>query len=347
MAQTGVALGFLEEAEHWQLQSYQFPSKVGGKPAWLSQLDIPGLPELACGKCQLPTAFLMQVYAPITGQDRSFHRTLFVFCCKTPDCYSRNDSRCLKVFRSQLPRRNDFYPYDPPSDEDPNWTERDPCVHGSGVKLCKLCGCPGQKVCSKCHAVSYCSKEHQTIDWKHCHKKECCKQVPSSAVPSPFLFPELELVTEPEEHQKEESSQLVGDAQNNVECSSLVDDLAEAELENMAMHETEDGKVFQKFKRRIASEPHQVLRYFRDGSPLWVSSEHVPVEKGIPHCSCGSRRIFEFQVMPQLLNDLKVDSPDASIDWGTLAVYTCADSCDKGNKYSSEFIWKQDFTEHK
>lgn len=157
-----------------------------------------------------------------------------------------------------MPRRNDFYPYNPPSDEDPNWTERDPCVHSSGVKLCKLCGCPGQKVCSKCHAVSYCSKEHQTIDWKHCHKKECCKQgnytatinchticnndeivfsarlkhknstfntclVPSSAVPSPFLFPELELVTEPEEHQKEESSQTVGDAQNNVECSSLVD----------------------------------------------------------------------------------------------------------------------------
>ncbi|NP_001134666.1 programmed cell death protein 2 [Salmo salar] len=346
MAETGVALGFLEEAEHWRLQSHQFPSKVGGKPAWLSQLDIPGLPELACGKCQLPTAFLLQVYAPITGQDRSFHRTLFVFCCKTPDCYSRNDSRCLKVFRCQLPRRNDFYPYNPPSDEDPNWTERDPGVHGSGVKLCKLCGCPGQKVCSKCHAVSYCSKEHQTIDWKHCHKKECCKQVPSSAVPSPFLFPELELVTEPEEHQKEESSQMVGDAQNNVECSS-VDDLAETELEDMAMHETEDGKVFQKFKRRIASEPHQVLRYFRDGSPLWISSEHVPVEKGIPHCSCGSRRIFEFQVMPQLLNDLKVDSPDASIDWGTLAVYTCADSCDQGNKYSSEFIWKQDFTEQK
>lgn len=45
--------------------------------------------------------------------------------------------------------------------------------------------------------------------------------MPSSAVPSPFLFPELELVTEPEEHQKEESSQMVGDAQNNVECSSV------------------------------------------------------------------------------------------------------------------------------
>ena len=89
-------LGVLEEAEAWQLQSSQFPSKVGGKPAWLSQTNLPCLPDSACDKCQLPTAFLLQVYAPITEQDRSFHRTVFVFCCKTPDCFSQNDSRCLK-----------------------------------------------------------------------------------------------------------------------------------------------------------------------------------------------------------------------------------------------------------
>ncbi|KAJ7984894.1 hypothetical protein DPEC_G00359500 [Dallia pectoralis] len=284
------------------------------------------------------------VYAPIAGQDRSFHRTVFVFCCKTPDCYSRNDSRCLKVFRSQLPRRNNFYPFDPPSDEGPNEMGPDPCVLRSEVKLCKLCGCAGQKACSKCHSAFYCSKEHQTIDWKHSHKKECCKQVPSSPGPSTFLFRESELVTELEEQPKEESIETVEDERNDLDCADLADGLAETELEDMAMHETEDSKVFQKFKQRIASEPHQVLRYCRGGSPLWVSSEHVPVEKDISNCSCGSRRIYEFQVMPQLLNDLKVDSPDASIDWGTLAVYTCADSCDQGNKYLAELIWKQDFT---
>lgn len=34
--------------------------------------------------------------------------------------------------------------------------------------------------------------------------------------------------------------------------------LAETDLEEMAMHETEDNKVFQRFKRKIAPEPHQV-----------------------------------------------------------------------------------------
>lgn len=49
------------------------------------------------------------------------------------------------------------------------------------------------------------------------------------------------------------------------------------------------------------------------------------------------------QVMPQLLNSLQVDSTGNSIDWGTLAVYTCSDSCERGDQYCREFIWKQDF----
>ena len=48
--------------------------------------------------------------------------------------------------------------------------------------------------------------------------------------------------------------------------------------------------------------------------------------------------------MPQLLNHLKADSVEESIDWGTLAVYTCSRNCCDGPSYHSEFIWKQDFT---
>ena len=50
------------------------------------------------------------------------------------------------------------------------------------------------------------------------------------------------------------------------------------------------------------------------------------------------------QVMPQLLTYLDVDSVGDSIDWGTLCVYTCRDSCDIQNTYSKEFVWKQDFS---
>ncbi|XP_036402090.1 programmed cell death protein 2 [Megalops cyprinoides] len=347
-AETGIVLGFLEEAESWQLQSAQFPSKVGGKPAWLSQLDLPSPKQIECETCHQPLAFLLQVYAPIVGQDRSFHRTLFVFCCKTPTCYSHNDSRCFKVFRSQLPRRNDFYPYDPPPDESTGENENDSDVLQSGVKLCRVCGCLGPKSCSRCHIANYCSKEHQVIDWKAGHKSECSSNGasnPAGSVGQGFLFPEYELVTEPEELPEKEQPRGADEAQTNLDCSSSAADvLQEEELEEMAMHETEENKVFQKFKERTAPEPHQVLRYCRRGPPLWVSAKGIPNAEVIPCCPCGAKRIFEFQVMPQLLNHLKVDSPQASIDWGTLAVYTCEDSCDQGHRYSPEFIWKQDFT---
>ncbi|XP_071765536.1 programmed cell death protein 2 [Centroberyx gerrardi] len=350
---TEVVLGFLEDAEPWRLRGPQFPSKVGGKPAWLSQTDLPPVSGLECEICRLPMAFLLQVYAPISGHDRSFHRTLFLFCCKTPDCYARNDSRCLKVFRSQLPRRNEFYPYDPPpEDEPPSDPEPDQSVLPfSGVKLCWVCGCPGNKACSRCHTVTYCGKQHQTLHWKHTHKRECCSQEASVVTASPFLFPESELVTEPEEEEEGETKEDKGEeeeeeesAQTSVDCPSLADALAETDLEEMAMHETEDNKVFQRFKKRIAPEPHQVLRYSRGGSPLWVSSQHIPSDQDIPPCTCGAKRTFEFQVMPQLLNSLCVDSTGVSIDWGTLAVYTCSVSCNHDNHYCPEFIWKQDFS---
>lgn len=354
MSSAEVVLGFLEEAEPWRLQSPQFPSKVGGKPAWLSQRGLPLQSDLECQKCGLPMVFLLQVYAPISGQDRSFHRTLFLFCCKTPDCYSHNDGRCVKVFRSQLPRKNVFYSYDPPPDEEPqNTSEEDRDVLSVlGVKLCRVCGCPGNKACSRCHTVTYCGRHHQTLHWKHSHKKECLSAEEPAASASPFLFPESELVTEPEEggEQGEEGEEEVdgggeqNSTQNSTNSSSLADALAEADLEEMALHETEDDKVFQRFKKKVASEPHQVIRYSRGGRPLWVSLKHVPSEEEIPPCSCGAKRTFEFQVMPQLLNSLGVDSTGASIDWGTVAVYTCSVSCDQGDQYRSEFIWKQDFS---
>lgn len=54
---------------------------------------------------------------------------------------------------------------------------------------------------------------------------------------------------------------------------------------------------------------------------------------------------FSFQVMPQLLNYLQVDSIEESVDWGTLAIYTCLQSCGDGSAYMTEFLWRQDFAD--
>ena len=67
MSSAEVVLGFLEDAEPWRLRSPQFPSKVGGKPAWLSLRGLPSLSGLECDICRLPLAFLLQVSGPEQG----------------------------------------------------------------------------------------------------------------------------------------------------------------------------------------------------------------------------------------------------------------------------------------
>nr|XP_036876790.1 programmed cell death protein 2 [Manis javanica] len=256
-----VELGFAEAAPAWRLRSEQFPSKVGGRPAWLGAAGLPGPKELACALCGRPLAFLLQLYAPVPSRADAFHRGLFVFCCRAPPCCAG-----LRVFRNQLPRKNDFYSYEPPSEDPPPATESVCLQLKSGAHLCRVCGCLGPKTCSRCHKAHYCSREHQILDWRLGHKQAC----------------------------------------------------------------TESG------------ESILILRYGRGIAPIWISGENVPQEKDIPDCPCGAKRIFEFQVMPQLLGYLKADTLGRSVDWGVLAIFTCAESCGLGTGYTEEFVWKQD-----
>ncbi|XP_069091085.1 programmed cell death protein 2 isoform X2 [Pleurodeles waltl] len=315
MANPSVELGFAEPVEEaWRLLSPQFPSKVGGRPAWLGEVGLPGSEALACGSCGRPCCFLLQLYAP-SQEPRGFHRSLFVFCCRDPVCHLPGKSPPFHVFRNQLPRRNDTYSYNPPSViPPPEGTACNILRLKSGVHLCRVCGCIAPKACSKCHSVHYCSKDHQVVDWKIGHKKLCSIQPESeSVIPDHgFLFPQYEIVTEPEELGSESESEKEtdeDDEQNHAGSitagiGTLLDDKDEKDLEALAKRETKEDKIFAHFKNKIAPEPKQV--------------------------------------MPQLLSHLNVDSIGDSIDWGTLAVFTCAENCGDEKEYCKEFLWKQD-----
>lgn len=90
---SNVDLGFLEECQSWLLTNRYFPSKVGGKPAWLELADIPALNEIKCRKCQEVMVFLCQVYASQDDTEHCFHRTLYVFVCKNASCWQENCSK--------------------------------------------------------------------------------------------------------------------------------------------------------------------------------------------------------------------------------------------------------------
>ncbi|XP_074044216.1 programmed cell death protein 2 isoform X2 [Macrotis lagotis] len=215
-----VELGFAAEAPGWRLRSGQFPSKVGGRPAWLSECGLPGPAQLACPLCRRPPAFLLQLYAPLPERADAFHRGLFVFCCREPPCCAG-----LRVFRNQLPRKNDHYSYEPPSEEPPDEEDNSLCVRlQSGVHLCRVCGCLGPKVCSRCHKAHYCSKDHQILDWKLGHKQSCSTldNLNSSIPDHKFLFPEYEIVIETEEMEPDSVPDSIPESLEKCEGSELI-----------------------------------------------------------------------------------------------------------------------------
>lgn len=330
-------VGFCEEVhEKWRVQSAQFPSKVGGKPAWLSYENIPGYEDLKCPKCENQMCFLCQVYAPLEDDPANFHRTIFIFLCRSATCCQRNRSDTVRVFRNQLSWKNPFYSHEPPPEEEP--------VHFDAArfsKLCELCGCFAEKTCSKCKKAWYCSREHQIIHWKDHHKDACGNPSKPSKLSS-ILFTEYEIVIESEEYKKsvvneEDQLQLYNRLVSEGRTGTLPES-EEAELENHAT--CEKDKVFANFRKRVDCNPEQILRYERGGEPLWIASEPKP--EAVPDCEqCGGPRQFEFQVMPQLLTVLK----ENELDFGVLLVYTCKRSCSSQKTYSNEFVFKQDVCE--
>lgn len=161
------------------------------------------------------------------------------------------------------------------------------------------------------------------------------------------LFPEFEIIIEQEENEldaKQESEKEAEkrrlkefeDMVKNGQAGAMAE-ISDADLNEFA--ETKEDKTFGKFKKALESYETQVLRYCRSGSPLWISDHAALNPSNIPSCpNCNGRRTFEFQVMPQMLNELK----NYELDWGVIAVYTCEKDCDVNGKYVAEFCYKQD-----
>ena len=82
-----------------------------------------------------------------------------------------------------------------------------------------------------------------------------------------------------------------------------------------------------RFLARVAREPAQVLRYKRRGRPLYVS-RRLRTTRVAPCERCGAPRSFEFQIMPQFLYFLNVEKNLRDLNFGTILVFTCDNSCD-------------------
>lgn len=165
-----VELGFVKKTTAWKLRSKFFPSKIGGKPAWLTLNNLPEPSDLLCKDCGNPYVFLLQLYANIDENDNTFHRSIFVFMCSNGKCIKKFSNDNFVVFRTQLPRKNDFYSYEPPVMDEKSSSSPSAEQYQT---LCDVCGCKAVLECEKCSKKNYCSEYHRKADWDWKHKELC------------------------------------------------------------------------------------------------------------------------------------------------------------------------------
>ncbi|XP_041999189.1 programmed cell death protein 2-like [Salvia splendens] len=352
--QIPMTLGFADKPKNpWSSRRQYFPSKAGGSPAWLDPVNFPSGSSSLCDFCSEPLQFLLQVYAPLS-EESTFHRTLFVFMCSSMSCLLRDQheqwkrspevqSRSIKVFRCQLPRANPFYSSDAPAEDG----SQQPLT--AGAMLCDWCRAwKGDKICSSCRRVRYCSGKHQAAHWRSgsSSHKVLCQRLEASGKESELaasnsLWPEYEITCEDEcdfdetmSNDNETGNALVSRSRTEGSDGNLM----------KYFKASDENSSWASFQERISSAPEQVLRYSSSSQakPLWPISSGRPSKPDIPRCNhCGGTRAFEFQVLPQILYFFHVKDGEDSLDWATIAVYTCEASCEGGASYKEEFAWVQ------
>lgn len=86
--------------------------------------------------------------------------------------------------------------------------------------------------------------------------------------------------------------------------------------------------AFSRFMKKISLFPQQILRYCRGGRPLFISEPPCNVAQTVSACgTCGASRTFELQLMPALVSLLQTRDGGSQVEFGTVLVYTCTNSC--------------------
>lgn len=334
-------LGFPEQPEKPEhLQRHFFPSKLGGLPAWLQPEDAPASHELDGFR------FLLQVYAPHTHNAYAFHRQLVVLV--RPPMGTQETQAHVLVLRCQLPRENHLYSYFPPADGDdcpPTPTAARPSAAWEKHLLQSGLVFPEyQLIVEPEYAMDDHNDGDAALSADHCNGSVTASNAATRE--------EREIESEEDccyvnsvdgEYKNPQNTQSIKSVQTS-EARALANGYESTEeqkllqmLEQQA-EPTERSTAFAAFCERVEQNPGQILRYcfHHRAGPLWPVEGSAPAPEDVPTCEhCGSRRVFEMQVLPHTMHFLQQeesadDIPNAQhglVDFGTIAVYSCEASC--------------------
>ena len=83
-----------------------------------------------------------------------------------------------------------------------------------------------------------------------------------------------------------------------------------------------------RFYKKLSLVAGQVIRYGWNQSPL-LNSSNVKLDETLSCANCGSIKVFEFQLMPALINYLRLrtNNEPLNVDFATVLVFTCKQNC--------------------
>ncbi|XP_040591447.1 programmed cell death protein 2-like isoform X2 [Mesocricetus auratus] len=311
-------------------------SKLGGLPDALPAVAAPG-PR--CGRCAQPLALVVQVYCPLEGSP--FHRLLHVFVCARPACGDRG-TRSWKVFRSQCLQVPEAETRNAQGSRlaAENWCEgsQDWGSDSEETPPPPLTSDPGPDRdgvgAADCTAAQLQALHLQDSTLAVTPRSPAGEGLPGHS-DEPQFQPYYICVADEDDYRNsaglDHAHSLLRDYQQRegVDMEHLLSLCCSAggdeEYEKTSIKSGD--QTFYKFMKRIAACQEQILRYSWSGEPLFLTCPTSDVSE-VPACGgCGGQRTFEFQLMPALVSMLSSADGGLTVEFGTVLVYTCEQSC--------------------
>ncbi|CAJ1405853.1 unnamed protein product [Effrenium voratum] len=339
-------------------------SRFGGAAHWSMEPSAESavrLDFLRCGKCGEELALFVQLGA---GYGDLPKRLLHIFGCRNSSCGS--DSRAWRALRSTgpatpleettevLPKEGGYAAWDAPKEDDwgaDDWTTGAADADAEIEALLAARSQPAPKARvekrvppseedpkawhgipapSRCRWPCLCLNLHwepEAFEKSFEHEEELLRRYMQNELGTEDAGPlPKELEVEAANLREEAKHDVPSEAEAGFGDEDNDDEDAE---EALRAGQRVGIDWWRRFQRRVARSPEQVLRYHWGGEPLWLQA---PSGTAVPHCSCGSRRGFELQLMPMLHAQLAAAAPAEkssalSMEWGTVVVFTCAKDC--------------------
>ncbi|XP_049430139.1 programmed cell death protein 2-like isoform X1 [Epinephelus fuscoguttatus] len=325
----GLCDGELDSKRH---RSSYLTNKVGGHPDWSPVISRQ---SPRCSRCGAPLLHVVQVYCPLEASP--YHRNLHLFACPGAECSGRSDS--WKVLRSQCLEEAAAASRPVPAQEAPpsatDWCdtaddwgmeEEEEDGWGGGVK--KISQVQEEAAAPEAQAAAEMDVSSRL---QYLNLGETQEDVP--VLRSFFISVEEESDLGGEEDDLRHAQQLLREYERRegVAVGELEDSEGGGGEEKYEKTRARHGDaVFSRFMKKISLCPQQILRYCRSGKPLFITEPPANMAQVVSACgSCGGSRTFELQLMPALVSLLRREggSAEAELEFGTVLVYTCTNSC--------------------